>query len=66
MDTKQVNDTLCLIASIAMAEMEKAGSSKDYTAEIAEHITALPNDVAEVVNYLWDSLINCAEQTSKG
>ena len=66
MDTEQINNTLSLIACIAMTEMEKAGSSKkEYTAEIMKHIQALPHPIAEHVNYLWDSIINCAEQNKK-
>lgn len=61
MDTKQINQTLSLLAAIAVSEIEAPMKSLEYVAEITQHLNELPSEVRDHLIDLWNKITRASE-----
>ena len=65
MEISTINNTLSLFAAVAVSEIEQSGSSWNYSKEINQQLSTLPDSVRNHFIDLWITISRCSEVTAR-
>ena len=65
MEISTINNTLSLLAAVAVSEIEQSGLSMNYSKEIIQQLSTLPDSVRNHFIDLWITISRCSEVTAR-
>ncbi len=65
MEISTINNTLSLLAAVAVCEIEQSGFSMNYFEEINQQLSTLPDSVRNHFIDLWITISRCSEVTAR-